>query len=82
METRIGALTIVLFSVCVTPMPEARAQSNVCIPGAPFDPANPTTAGFGLVFSDDFSVDFLTNQQTIDLNATGNAGFNWYIPTH
>jgi hypothetical protein len=67
METRIGALTAVLLSVCVTPMPEALAQSRACIPAGLFDPTNPTSTGFRLVFSDDF-----TNPQTIDLNATGN----------
>ncbi|MGH6844210.1 MAG: hypothetical protein ACRECU_05725 [Methylocella sp.] len=72
MDTRIVALTAVIFGVCVTPMPEARASA--CIPEVPFDPTNPTSSGFGLVFSDDF-----TNPQTIDLNATGNAGFNWYL---
>ncbi|MGQ0444228.1 MAG: hypothetical protein ACT4O2_03635 [Beijerinckiaceae bacterium] len=74
MDARIGALTVVLFSVCATPVPEAQAKSNACIPGSLFDPANPTSAGYSLVFSDDF-----TNPQTIDLNATGNPGFNWYL---
>jgi hypothetical protein len=74
MDTRIVALTAVIFIVGVTPMPEARARSSACIPGVPFDPTNPTSAGFGLVFSDDF-----TNPQTIDLTASGNAGFNWYL---
>ncbi|MGI8568892.1 MAG: hypothetical protein ACR2KT_07385 [Methylocella sp.] len=71
MDTRIAVLTAVIFSVGVTAMPKAQAQSSGCIPGVPFDPANPGSAGFGLVFSDDFSVDFLTNQQTIDLTASG-----------
>jgi len=79
MDTRIVSLAAVIFSGCVTPMPEAWAQSGACIIGAAFDPANPTSAGFGLVFSDEFSVDFLTNQQTIDLTASGNPGFNWYL---
>jgi hypothetical protein len=73
MAARIAALTVALFSVCVTPMSEVPAQSSACIPGGPFDPTNPTSTGFSLVFSDDF-----TNPQTIDLTATGNAGFNWY----
>jgi hypothetical protein len=73
MDTRIVALAALIFSVCVAPMREAQAQSRACIPRGPFDPSNPTSTGFSLVFSDDF-----TNPQTIDLNATGNAGFNWY----
>jgi hypothetical protein len=71
MDARVGVLAAVLVSVCVTPMSEVLAQSSACIPGGPFDPTNPTSTGFSLVFSDDF-----TNPQTIDLAATGNAGFN------
>ena len=74
MAARIIALAVALVSSCVAPMREAHAQSRACIPKGPFDPSNPTSTGFSLVFSDDF-----TNPQTIDLNVTGNAGFKWYL---
>ena len=74
MGTRAVALIAVLFSACVMPMQPAQADSSDCTPGGPFDPTNPASSGYSLVFTDDF-----TNSQTIDLNATGNAGFNWYL---
>jgi hypothetical protein len=74
MDTRIVAPTLMLFGVCVTPMLEALAKPSTCVPGGPFDPAKPASAGYSLVFSDDF-----TNPQTVDLDATGNASFNWYL---
>jgi hypothetical protein len=45
-----------------------------CNPKGTFDPTNPAGSGYALVFSDDFS-----NPNTVDLSATGNAGFNWYL---
>lgn len=40
---------------------------------AAFDPANPGNAGYALVFDDEFS-----SPNTIDINNTGAAGYNWY----
>lgn len=53
----------------------ASAQSTpTCSPRGTFDPSNPERSGYALVFSDDFS-----NPKTIDLNATKQPGFNWYL---
>ena len=41
--------------------------------GAPFDPNDPAASGFQLVFHDEFD-----SASTIDLNASGLPGFNWY----
>ena len=41
--------------------------------GAPFDPNNPAASGCQLVFHDEFD-----SASTIDLNASGLPGFNWY----
>jgi hypothetical protein len=54
----------------------AHAYAVDCQPNGTFDAADPAASGYSIVFSDDF-----TNPQTIDLNAAGNAGFNWYL-TH
>ena len=42
-------------------------------PGAAFSPNNPAASGYQLVFHDEFD-----SASTIDLNATGLPGFNWY----
>ena len=39
-----------------------------------FNPANPAGSGYNLVFDDEFS-----SLNTIDMQATGNNGYNWYI---
>jgi hypothetical protein len=41
--------------------------------GAPFDPNDPAASGYLLVFHDEFN-----SASTIDLNASGFPGFNWY----
>jgi hypothetical protein len=41
--------------------------------GAPFDPNDPAASGYQLVFHDEFN-----SASTIDLDASGFPGFNWY----
>ncbi|MGC2222704.1 MAG: hypothetical protein WA624_10235 [Methylocella sp.] len=65
MDTRIVALTAVIFSLASRQCQKRGHGPALASRGFH------SSAGFGLVFSDDF-----TNPQTIDLTATGNAGFN------
>ncbi len=43
-------------------------------PTLAFDPSNPAAFGYSLVFDDEFD-----SLNTIDINATGARGYNWYV---
>lgn len=56
--------------------PDASAPdaAQTCLPSATFDANDPASAGYAVVFSDDF-----TSLSTIDTSATATAGFKWYL---